>query len=65
MLGTRKAGTAIERSTLKNAIAQQAMQAVEELNSAGIKIESIITRITQTTKDGFRKAVNGAVGSTK
>ncbi len=65
LLGTRKAGTAIERSTLKNAIAQQAMQAVEELNNAGIKIESIITRITQTTKDGFRKAVNGAVGSTK
>ena len=65
LLNTRKAGTAAERSTLKNAIAQQAMQAVEELNSAGIKIEAIITRITQTTKAGFRNAVNGAVGSTK
>lgn len=65
LLGTRKAGTPAERSALKNAIAQQAMQAVEELNSAGIKIEAIITRITQTTKTGFRKAVDGAVGSTK
>lgn len=65
LLGTRKAGTPAERSMLKNAIAQQAMQAVEELNAAGIQIEKIITRITQTTKEGFRKAINGEVGSVK
>lgn len=65
LLGTRKAGTPAERSALKNAIAQQAVQAIEELNSAGIKIEAIISRITQTTKTGFRNAVNGAIGSTK